>query len=124
MSILDLLFRITMSAIIASAILYLIFAQVTVRKLEKIQVTREQMGFEPISGWRIFNVAQALSFPKTFFHRVQRSPLSFLHANAELIYANTNRLDRVLARLFYWTSVGSTMVLILLWLTDLFGLAK
>jgi len=59
------------------------------------------VGFEPISGMRIFNVAQALAWPRSFFALVQRSPLSaVLHADTELIRANTTRLDRALAHIF------------------------
>jgi len=47
----------------SSAILYVVFGQVTVRKLIKNPETKHELGVEFVSGWDIVNVAQALSIP-------------------------------------------------------------
>jgi len=54
----------TLSAIPAAAgfvawILFIIFGQVTVRKLRKNPETKHELGIEFASGWDIFNVASA-----------------------------------------------------------------
>ena len=79
------------------------------------------MGFEPISGWRILSVAEALARPKAFFDLAQRTPLAGLYADADLIRAHTNRLDRALAHLLCWTLLGSSLAMVLLLLANLLG---
>ena len=67
------------------------------------------LGFEFISGWNILNAAQALSLPKFLTQKTKTSPGSFLFANAELLRQHTNKLDRFLARLFYWSCALGTI---------------
>ena len=117
----NILFGIASATGLFAWILYLIFAQITVRKLERNPHIRENMGFEPISGWRILSVAEALAWPKAFFDLAQRTPLAGLYADADLIRAHTNRLDRALAHLLCWTFFGSGIALLLLVLTELLG---
>lgn len=83
-------------------ILYVIFGQFTVRKLKKNPETKNELGTAFVSGWEILNVAQALSLPRPILIKIKNSRLSFLEANAELLYKNTTLIDRILARLFYW----------------------
>lgn len=102
------------AAALVAWLLYLIFAQVTVRRLEKDPAVREQMGFEAISGWRVFNVAEALVLPRSFFEMARKTLLSGMYANATLLRAHATRLDRVLAHLFFWTFFGSGAAIVLL----------
>ncbi|WP_404361886.1 hypothetical protein [Marinobacter sp.] len=83
-------------------ILFLIFAKVTVRKLERNPETKEALGLEFVSGWRIFNIAEALVLPKSLLHRVRGGPLGGLFADAELLREHVNQFDRFLAHLFVW----------------------
>jgi len=48
-----------------TAILYVIFGQVTVKKLRKNPKTKDALGLEYVSGWDIINVAQALAIPRS-----------------------------------------------------------
>lgn len=82
-------------------ILYVIFGQVTVRKLRKNPETKHGLGVEFASGWDILNVAQALSMPNSILRRFEKSRLYFIEANANLLYKHTTVFDRVLARVFY-----------------------
>ena len=81
---------------------YLVFAQVTVRKLEKNHKLKNELGAELLSGWRIFNVARALAMPTKIFRILQSGPLGVLQANSKLIQEHTNQLDRVLAFSLFW----------------------
>ena len=119
-------FESTLGAIIAifmfiSAILYVLFGQITVRKLRKNPETKHELGLEFVGGWDILNVAQALSLPKSAIRKIKNSRLSFLEANAEVLYQHTNVFDRCLARVFYWLWTGSTLSAIVYLLLNALG---
>ncbi len=105
-----------------SCILYVLFGQLTVRKLRKNQKTKDALGLKYASGWDIINVAQALALPKSWSRVLENSPLSFMHANSELIFKYTNRFDRVLGFVFYWLFISSTLTCLLLILLNYFEL--
>jgi hypothetical protein len=105
-----------------TAILYVIFGQVTVRKLRKNPATKDRLGMEFVSGWDIFNVAGALSTPKWLRDRFSRSNLSVLIADYQVLYDNTTRFDRILARVFWVIYVISGSSMILLVILDSVGL--
>ncbi len=90
-----------------AALLFVIFGQVTVRKLRKNPKTREKLGLELASGWDILNVAGALSRPHWLSVRLRNSRLSFTAADERPIYEHTNWFDRFIARLFFYMWVGS-----------------
>jgi len=83
-----------------SAILFVIFGQITVRKLRKNPETKQALGFEFASGWDILNVAEALTLPKAITRRAKRNAGIF-QADPDLLYKHTTLFDRVLARSFY-----------------------
>ncbi len=85
-----------------SMLLFVLFGQVTVRKLRKNPKTKNELGIEFVSGWDIINVAQAISIPRSIMKKFNKTQLSFLYANADLLYKYTNTFDRFIARLFYW----------------------
>ena len=90
-----------------ACLLYVIFGQVTVRRLRKNPKTKEALGLEFVSGWDIINVAQALAFPASWSRKLEESRISFLYANAKMLRENTTRLDRFLGSMFYWTMMLS-----------------
>ncbi|PKG37315.1 hypothetical protein [Psychromonas sp. Urea-02u-13] len=94
------------SSIIVGA-LYILFGQLTVRKLRKNPKTKEILGLEYASGWDIINVAQALAFPKSWSRKLEGSRLSFMYASATIIHDNTTKFDRVLGFIFYWLLILS-----------------
>jgi len=63
-------------------VFFILFGQITVRKLRKNPDTKERLGIEFISGWDIINVAQALSIPRAWRRKLKSSPLSALYANS------------------------------------------
>lgn len=83
-------------------ILYIIFGQITVRKLRNNPETKNELGVEFVSGWDIINVAQILAMPTFILLKFKNKKLSFLYANADLLIKHTNKFDRILAFLFYW----------------------
>ncbi len=92
-----------------SMILYILFGQTTLRKLRKNPRTKYKLGLEFASGWDILNVAQALSLPKFVTRKLNKSAISYLYANTDILVKNTNVLDRIVARLLYWVLTASVL---------------
>ena len=113
---------IAIAAAFVVMILFVLFGQVTVRKLRKNPATKDELGMEFVSGWDIINVAQALAIPAFITRKFKDSPLSFLHANAELLIKHTNKYDRVLAFLFYWSMMATGLFMAAWALLDMTGL--
>ncbi|MCF6362697.1 MAG: hypothetical protein L3J88_05000 [Gammaproteobacteria bacterium] len=114
-----------LSAIPAAAgfiawILFVIFGQVTVRKLRKNPETKHELGIEFVSGWDILNVAQALTLPKSVAQKIRRNSMGF-EADPDLLYKHTTVFDRVLARVFYMLFAFSGFGLIVLGVLHWFG---
>ena len=97
------LFVIFLVGCLRSAVLYVVFGQVTVRKLRKNPNTKELLGMEFISGWDIINVAKAFSLPRSWMLKVEKSKFAFMYANSSTLFENTSIFDRVLGCIFYWT---------------------
>jgi uncharacterized membrane protein len=110
-----LLAMICLTSIIA-CILFVLFGQVTVRKLRKNPVTKDALGIKFVSGWDIFNAAMILTFTRKYGRRIKQVPFGTLHANADVLYEHTTRLDRVLARVFFvpWALTGVFAVALML----------
>ena len=113
------LFALSAAAAFISMILYIIFGQVTVRKLRKKPETKHELGIEFISGWDIFNVAGALALPKAITRRIKRNSISMgmgqgFEADPDILYKYTTVFDRVQAHLFYWSWVFSGFGLVIL----------
>ena len=83
-----------------ACVFYVIFGQVTVRKLRKKTATKGNLGIEFSSGWDILNVASALSRPKWLTRKYKASRLSHLVADSDTLYKHTTVLDRILAQYF------------------------
>ena len=108
---------ILIAAALIVGILYIVFGQLTVKRLRNNPKTRDALGLEYVSGWDIINVAQALALPKTWSKKIEDGSLSFMHAKASLLLENTNKLDRFLGALFYWllllTGLSSALLVLL-----------
>ena len=116
MSLFSLLLAVGACIAIIAWILFVIFGQVTVRKLRKNPETKDALGMEFVSGWDIFNVAQALALPRKYAQWRKKAPLGMLHANVDLLYKHTTRFDRILARIFFvpWIVAGLFGVVLML----------
>ncbi|WP_102797673.1 hypothetical protein [Bowmanella denitrificans] len=117
----DQIFAFSMLGVFITCILFVLFGQITVRKLRKNPQTKDQLGVEFASGWDILNVAQALALPKSWSRKLESSPLSGLYAKSELLRKNTTLFDRILARIFWYSYVVSGTGLILMVILNLFG---
>ena len=106
------LFLLALVSAMISGIFFVIFGQVTVRKLRKDPNTKDLLGMEFVSGWDLQNVAIALSWPRSFVRRVDKGRLAFLHANSDAIYRHTTKLDRFLGRAFFWMLMVSGVWLV------------
>lgn len=103
-------------------LLYILFAQVTVKKLRKNPETKEHLGMEFVSGWGIINVAQALAMPSWIMRKFKKAKLSFLYANVDILTKHTNKFDRLLACAFYWLMMLSGLFMAFWALLDIIGL--
>ncbi|QUM89957.1 hypothetical protein HWV03_14670 [Moritella sp. 36] len=115
------LFIFVLAGCIFSAILYVAFGQITVRKLRNNPKTKDQLGLEYASGWDIINVAQALAFPRSWSRKLEKSPLSSMYANSQILFENTNKFDRFLGIVFYWLFMTSGLTGALLVLLNFLG---
>ena len=120
-SLFHVLLSIDFCVLLIALILCVIFGQVTVRKLRKNPVTKDALGIEFVSGWDIFNVAMALTLPKKYALWRKGAALGMLHADANLLYKHTTRMDRVLARIFYILCALAVFFLLVLFLMQDFG---
>ena len=124
MSLFSLLLAIGACVEIITLILFVIFGQATVRKLRKNPETKDSLGMEFVSGWDIFNVAQALALPRKYAQWRKKAPLGMLHADADLLHKHTTRFDRILARVFYIPFMFAAFFLLVLCLMESFGFFK
>jgi hypothetical protein len=111
----SILFGYCMLGCFIACILYVMFGQITCRKLRKNPATKDKLGVEFASGWDILNVAGALSIPRWIHNKYEKSPLAFLNANYQALYENTTLFDRILARVFsvmFYTTGISGMILV------------
>jgi len=114
MSIETMLFGPAFLGIFIASILYVLFGQITVKKLRKNPETKDALGFEFISGWDVLNAAQALAFPKSWMKKLESSSLSAMYAKSELLRKHTTALDNILAISFYWILILSSTSLVLI----------
>ena len=124
MNIGDLIFTTCMGGFVLCMILYVFFSQITVRKLRKNIATKNKLGLELTSGWDILNVAGALSSPEWLRDRFSASRLSGLAANYQLLYDNTNKFDRILARVFWFFYVVPVVLMLIFIVLSSFDLFK
>lgn len=110
-----------MLGVFVTSILFVLFGQLTVRKLRKNPATKNSLGVSLANGWDILKVAKSLSVPQWYRERVKKSSLSALEADYELLYENTTKFDRALAKVFWWLWMSTGGFLILLALLDSFG---
>lgn len=122
MSLFSQLFAFGFCLALIACVLFVLFGQISVRKLRKNPEAKNALGVELASGWDIINVAGALSRPKWLSKKLEASRLAALSANAKVIYAHTNRFDRILGRLFFGTYVTSGVLLVVFSLLSIFGI--
>ena len=104
---------------LVACILFVVFGQVTVRKLRKNPATKYELGIEFASGWDTLNVAGALALPKVITRRIKRNSISMgmgqgFEADPDVLHKHTTVFDRVLARMFFWSWMFSAFGLIIL----------
>ncbi len=101
-------------ALLLSPVLFVIFGQVTVRKLRKNRQTKDVLGMEFVSGSGITGVAQTFSIPRSWARKLDEKSRGYapgVIANSDLLYEHTTIFDRFLARLFYWWVVFSVITM-------------
>ncbi|MCP4117361.1 MAG: hypothetical protein GY737_18590 [Desulfobacteraceae bacterium] len=124
MSLFSTLLAIASTAILVALILYVLFGQITVRKLRNNPETKDKLGIEFISGGDIINVAQALALPTFIARKLKDSPLSALHANYDVLKKHTNKFDQILGTIFYVLLMSSSLSLAFLMLLNTLGVLE
>ena len=105
-------FLVTMLSMLLAGIVYILFGQVTVRKLRKNPATRDCLGMEFLHGGDIAHVAQAFGWPRRLQERAERGGLSFMVAKYEVLRQHTNRVDRALGWVCYWSAMLCGVILL------------
>ena len=121
MSLFSCLLAITFSVQLFALILFVVFGQVTVRKLRKNPITKEALGIELMSGLDIVNVASALALPKKVIRILKNSPLYAVRADPDILFKHTTRFDRILAKTTYSLLASTVLVMLILILLDGLG---
>ncbi|WP_028862658.1 hypothetical protein [Psychromonas aquimarina] len=116
------LFGIAIFGAFFSMIFYVLFGQVTVRKLRKNKETKDSLGGEFASGLDVLNVAGALTRPKWLDKRIMASPTAHFAADAKVLYKHTNLFDRISARIFCIVFYSTGTFSLALALANFFGL--
>lgn len=96
-----------------SAILFVLFGQITVRRLRNKPETKSSLGVEFASGWDILNVAQALALPRYITQKLAKSPIRGFYADRDILEKHTNRFDRFLAKVFWYVYVASVALMLI-----------
>jgi hypothetical protein len=117
----SMLLAIDAAFLLIACVLYVVFGQVTVRSLRKNPKTRDSLGLDLIGGWDIINVAQALALPKSWAETLSKSPIGTIYAERQTLMENTNKFDRFLACIFYWTLSIAGMAAPILLILNYFG---
>jgi len=117
MSFFDASLMILFPSLLIVGVLYVLFGEITVRRLRKNPETKEALGFDYVNGRDIVSTAIALSVPRSLNRKARRSKISFMFADADILYQHTSLFDRVLARifayLFFFTGIGFLLTAIL-----------
>lgn len=121
MSIESALFGIALIELFFAMILFVVFGQVTMRKLRKNPNTKNELGLELASGWDILNVAGSLFWPRWLNKKLKNTPLSSLYADAEILNKHVNLFDKALAKVFYFFWVTSILIILTLAILSSFG---
>ncbi len=106
------IFAFLLLGIILTSTLYVLFGQITVRKLRKKPIMKNELGIELVSGWDIITVAQSLSLPSNLITKLRRTPLAYLYIDKQLLQEHTSKFDRFLGKLFYWSFTTTGLCLI------------
>ncbi|NOY73790.1 MAG: hypothetical protein GXP14_15735 [Gammaproteobacteria bacterium] len=113
MTLVQTILSVILAVTLVAWILFVLFGQITVRRLRKNPETKDSLGINLASGWDILNVAQALTLPKDITRRINNNFGGF-EADPDLLYKHTTVLDRILARIFYVLFFGSAFSMLIL----------
>lgn len=124
MNVLDTILEIACIVCFVDLILFVLFGQITVRKLRKNPATKDKLGVEFTNGWDILNVAEALALPQFMTRRLKDSPLSGLYADKDVLGKHTSKFDKILGFIFYTLFISSGMTFAFLALLYFLGIYK
>lgn len=103
-----------LASMIVNLVLFVVFGEVTVRRLRKLPDGPGRLGIEFISGGDIINASLALSRSSWLTRRLEASPAAGWVADTRWLREHTTRLDRALARAHFYT-LWLTVTLACMW---------
>lgn len=109
------LWLIALVSTMISGILFVVFGQVSVRKLRANPQTRKLLGFEFISGLDILGVSLLMSRPRIPDREYERVASKNPYSPSTELLHHMSRFDRLLAQVHYRTIIF-TMVCLLFWI--------
>lgn len=112
------IFSMFMLGLVLTCILFVVFGDVAVRRLRKITEIKDKLGFEYVNGRDIMNVAMALSIPRKLNQRDINSKAGFMFADAGSISPYTRKVDRFIAKLFFWSYLITVFTFIVFVILD------
>ena len=122
MTLFDKLLAIPAVGVFIACIFFVLFGEISVRKLRRNPQTKSELGLDYVSGWDILNVVGALSLPRSWNRKLRSTSAGVaMQANADLLYRYTTRFDRVLGRIYFFLLMTSGTGLIVLMLLNYCG---
>ncbi len=104
------------------AIFFVLFGQITVRRLRKNPATKDHLGLVWNSGGDIPSTAIVLTIPGYFSRNLKRSRFASLVPNPDVLLKHTTLLDRVLARTMIFLLGNYLSILFLFMALDALGI--
>jgi len=99
---------------VAWVLLFVVLALYTVRRLRRQPGVEDRLGVEFIRGWRVLNVAMAVSWPRRVLDYLDHYANPVAHFHAATIRAHTKPTDRLLGRACFAAHV-LTVLLFVAW---------
>ena len=96
-----LLCAVAVTGLVLWGIVFVLFGQVTVRRLRRNPCTRDALGVDFLPGREILNVAEALTLPRRFTRLLRSGPLRECYADPDLLALHARPVDRWLGRACY-----------------------
>lgn len=97
--------------LVVAAILFVVFSEMTVRKLEKNPETKKYLGISFVPRGVVGKVAMAFALPRTFNRKLRNGrPGGLLQPDVDVLEQHTSLFDRILARIFFWVLMSGTCI--------------
>lgn len=94
-----------------SAVLYVMFNLLTVRRLRRDPQIRLRLGIALFPGGETVGIARTLTWPRAWVRRTDRKASDAIRPDPEALYRHTHAGERYLARTCYGLQVFSALLI-------------